>query len=60
MNPIKQEAKKLIDTLPDNITWDDIMYEFYVRQKIEKAETFVEEGGKTHSIEEAEKHLRQV
>ena len=37
MDVIKTEAKKLIDQLPDNSTWDDIMYEFYVRQKIEKA-----------------------
>ncbi len=35
MSPIKEEAKKLIDKLPDQVTWDDIMYEFYVRKKIE-------------------------
>ena len=31
MNAIKQEAKKLIDNIPDNeiTSWDDVMYEFY-------------------------------
>ncbi|MGE5341961.1 MAG: hypothetical protein ACM3SY_10840 [Candidatus Omnitrophota bacterium] len=37
MDMIKTEAKRLIDQLPDQTTWDDIMYEFYVRQKLEIA-----------------------
>ena len=32
---IKEEARKLIDKLPDNSTWDDLMYEIYVRQVVE-------------------------
>ncbi len=32
---IKNEAKKLIENLPDNSTWDDLMHEVYVRQAIE-------------------------
>lgn len=32
---VKEDAMKLIETLPDQITWDDIMYESYIRQKIE-------------------------
>ncbi len=30
----KEEAKKLIDNMPDKATWDDIMYQFYVKKKI--------------------------
>ena len=37
MSPVKEEAKKLIDALPDQATWDDIMYEFYVRKKLARA-----------------------
>lgn len=33
---IKQEARQLIDRLADNATWDDLMYEIYVRQNIDK------------------------
>jgi hypothetical protein len=29
----KQKAKKLIEKLPDAASWDDIMHQFYVRQK---------------------------
>jgi predicted transcriptional regulator len=32
---IKEAARQLIDTLPDDATWDDLMYAIYVRQTIE-------------------------
>jgi predicted transcriptional regulator len=35
MNTIKAEAKKVLDTLPDEASWDDVMYEMYVRKKID-------------------------
>ena len=44
MSIIKEEAKKLIDKLPDQATWDDIMYEFYVKKKLAAALKAAEEG----------------
>ncbi|MCK5612715.1 hypothetical protein KAR91_63165 [Candidatus Pacearchaeota archaeon] len=32
---IRKEAEKLVRALPESATWDDLMYEIYVRQKIE-------------------------
>ncbi|MGH8066079.1 MAG: hypothetical protein ACRERE_12785 [Candidatus Entotheonellia bacterium] len=32
---VKQEARRLVDNLPENATWDDLMYEIYIRQAIE-------------------------
>lgn len=32
---IKQEAHRLVENLPDNATWEDLMREIYVRQAIE-------------------------
>lgn len=32
----KEEAHKLIDQLPPNATWDDLMHEIYVREAIER------------------------
>ena len=32
----KEEAHKLIDQLPANATWDDLMHEIYVREAIER------------------------
>ena len=35
MQTAKEMARQLIENLPDTATFDDIMYEFYVRQKID-------------------------
>lgn len=32
---IKEEARRLLDKLPEDLTWDDLMHEIYVRQSIE-------------------------
>jgi predicted transcriptional regulator len=32
---VKDEARKLIEKLPEDSTWDDLMREIYVRQAIE-------------------------
>ena len=32
----KDQAHRLIDSLPDNSTWDDLIHEIYVRQVIEQ------------------------
>ena len=31
----KEDAHKLIDQLPANATWEDLMHEIYVRESIE-------------------------
>jgi hypothetical protein len=32
---IKEEAYRILDKLPNQATWDDLMYKIYVRQAIE-------------------------
>ena len=32
---VKKEAHRLIESLPESATWDDLMYTVYVRQAIE-------------------------
>jgi len=54
MNLAKDKAKKLIDKLPDQATWDDIIYELYVKQKLEGALNAAEDGHVV-SQEEAKK-----
>ncbi|MBI5560229.1 MAG: hypothetical protein HY883_03030 [Deltaproteobacteria bacterium] len=44
MSAIKEEAKKVIDRLPEEASWDDIMYEFYVKKKLETSLKAAEEG----------------
>lgn len=56
MQTAKQSAKQLIEQIPDQASWDDIMYELYVKQKIEKGLQAAQEG-RTVSHEEAKKRL---
>ena len=32
---VKDEARRLVDNLPEDATWEDLMYQIYVRQAIE-------------------------
>jgi predicted transcriptional regulator len=41
---VKEEAAKLVRDLPEQATWDDLMYEIYVRQKIEEGLKAADEG----------------
>lgn len=32
---VKYEAQRLVESLPDHATWEDLMYRIYVRETIE-------------------------
>lgn len=32
---VRDEARRLVDQLPDDATWDDPLYQVYVRQSVE-------------------------
>lgn len=53
---IKEEAKRLLDKLPDNFTWDDLMHEIFVRQSIE-AGLADSEAGKVVEVSEVRKQF---
>lgn len=44
MNTTKEEAMDLISRLPQEVTWEDIMYQLYVRRKIEEGIKAADEG----------------
>ncbi len=44
MQRAKDAARQIIDHLPDQATWDDIMYELYVKQKIEEGLADIKAG----------------
>ena len=41
---MKQKAHELVDQLPDNATWEDLMYEAYVRQAVQEGVEAAERG----------------
>jgi len=44
MSTTKEEAINLIARLPEEASWDDIMYEMYVKKKIEAGIRAADEG----------------
>ena len=44
MKTAKEAARQIIEEMPDQATWDDIMYELYVNQKIDTGLRAAEEG----------------
>ena len=47
---VKKQARQLIDELPEGATWDDLMYQIYVRQAIE-AGIADSDAGRTEDVE---------
>lgn len=40
----KEEIRKILDTLPDDATWEDVQYSIYVRERVERGKTEAAEG----------------
>lgn len=53
---VKAAARQLVDRLPDGASWDDLMYEIYVRQGIEEGLADVA-AGRTVAAAEARAEL---
>jgi predicted transcriptional regulator len=56
MSTAKEEVRKLLDELPDDATLEEIEYELYVRNKIDRALEQVERG-ETMSHEEVMRRM---
>ena len=54
MSTAKDEAIKLIARLPEEVSWDDIMYRIYVKRKIEEG-VKAADGGRTVPHEEVKR-----
>lgn len=55
----KDDAKQVIDALPDEATMEDIIHALYVRAKFERGEREIRDG-KGISHEEARQRMQKV
>jgi predicted transcriptional regulator len=53
---IRDEARKLVEQMPDDASWDDVLYQVYVRQSIEAGLKDIREG-RVVSSEEVQRSL---
>jgi predicted transcriptional regulator len=56
MGTVKDQIRELAERLPDSATWDEVMHEIYVRQKIADGEIAIAEG-RTVSHSEVKKRF---
>ena len=56
MASVKEEAASTIAKLPDDATWDEVLYVMYVRHEIAAGEADIA-AGRTYSTEEVLKSL---
>jgi len=56
MATVKEEARLLIERLPDEATWEDLQYEIYLRQAVKLGLKDSREG-RTVSLEEARRRF---
>ena len=53
---IRDEAQRLVDQLPDDATWEDLLYHIYVRQTID-AGLADADAGRVVTTEEVKRRL---
>jgi hypothetical protein len=53
---IKEVAHELVDSLPDEATWEDLMHRIHVRQAIDRGLRDAE-AGRTHSTDEVRRRF---
>lgn len=56
---LREEVHRLAEKLPEGATWDDVMYQVYVRRKIERGLDDVE-AGRTVSLDEIKREFGLV
>jgi len=56
MKSVKEEIIKILDNIPDDVSFEDIQYHIYVREKIERGLKDIEEG-RVLSQEEMERRI---
>ena len=58
MSTAKEDVRRLLEQLPDDASLDDIQYQIYVRQKIQRGLQDVE-AGRVVSQEQVEQQIEQ-
>lgn len=54
MNTVKAEARAMIENLPDDVTFDDIQYQLYELEKLQKSDEAIAQG-RFYTQDEVEK-----
>jgi predicted transcriptional regulator len=57
MATVKEEVRRMIESLPDDATWEDVQYSIYVRERIERGRREADDG-KVLDQDEVERRMK--
>ena len=57
MATAKEEIRRILDTLPDDASWEDVQYSIYVRERVERGRREADQG-KLIAQDEVEVRMR--
>jgi predicted transcriptional regulator len=57
MASVKEEVRRMIESLPDDATWEDVQYSIYVRERIERGRREAADG-KLLDEDEVERRMK--
>jgi predicted transcriptional regulator len=57
MATVKEEVRRMIESLPDDATWEEVQYSIYVRERIERGRREAADG-KILDEEEVERRMK--
>ncbi len=57
MATVKDEIRRMIENLPEDVTWEDVQYSIYVRERIERARGEAAQG-KILEEDEVERRMK--
>jgi predicted transcriptional regulator len=57
MATVKDEIRRMIESLPDDATWEDVQYSIYVRERIERGRGKAADG-KVLDEDEVERRMK--
>ena len=57
MATVKEEVRRMIESLPEDATWEDVQYSIYVRERIERGRREATDG-KILDEDEVERRMK--
>ena len=57
MSTVKQDVKQILDSLPDDTTYEDVQYHLFVRQRIQRGLNELN-AGRTLTQQEVEQRMQ--
>ena len=59
MATAKEEIRRMIDTLPDDVTWEDLQYSIYVRERVDRGRREADQENLPSTRDEVETRMKQ-